>query len=949
MRRAPLRNFNDDLEVNSQAHLWSCASHYRILLTPRVRCAPLSFTLPLTPTPRLFPSSITTNMQRRGIPTPYRAHSRGPIWDAVAAAEQVEAIVSTVEDATSSLDTSDMRKATWAGQADDVRQYALDQEAKICFVGVAGGGKSSMLNALLGMDVVPTSGKQACTASPLRIEYHDSSVVSAQVTFLSRAEWMEELCNLFPAVLDEHGRIKTSEEIGKDGTAALQKLRVLCPSMTNEQIERWGMNPELFIEQNPDVHRHLGHTLSIEGTDAQAFQANISPFASSKDIHRGMGRRGKRNDSEPQAQLVWPLVRLISLRCNAVVLSTGAILLDLPGAGDSNRARVQVAEKWMKECKFVFIVAPIQRAVDDKIARDLLGDAFRYQMLMDGRYDNRAITMLATKCDDVSAAEIIRELSLRSDPDFDDLCVRRDEVEEEFRELEELKTTIEEKGLIMDYDDYIAHSTLKKELDALERDRDAYCAKQRSAWIINAAQQDFRQGLYDIDGAMAEHRDPTGFDPSARTRDYSNVNLPVFTCSARDYMRLCGLVPGDSKRTTFSIVEDTGVPGVTHWIQTLTYSDRDKRAVRKLELGRVYCESVRNFCQQSGDNDDGSNPEHQSGDASALAVYGSYSSAPTPEGRTPASTAAQVGQYLSEELITLAKASASTICAQIKQILADVLMSGADRSVDAAVEVFRIWANSLHWQTLRAAFRGCGEYRGRTGSCDLNWAESESMLKHIAGTWHLVFSAHSIAPLAQSAKGIIDEAFGMVPESIGKREQCRAVHSACHDQARVAFEGLSDSSSLLLTEGQRDASRLLKPSIQKSLCPAYTRALGFYGKGSVQKQKDSFAKYLDRAKSNMFHKAGHEMLRRLDEATDELAQSLVDAMKRLAEQVELNMYTLWECGTIVDTRQVEARRRVFELTTRLIEQIDLWLQAAARTSLPNRLSRSLASLSVTSL
>ena len=131
---------------------------------------------------------------------------------------------------------------------------------------------------------------------------------------------------------------------------------------------------------------YLGQNVCISGTDAQDFQANLAPFASSKDARRGLVRRGRSAaDLEAQEPLFWPLVRIITLRCNAPALADGAILLDLPGmhctcctadsltpipgAGDSNRARVQVAEKWMKDCKFVFIVAPIQRAVDDKIAR----------------------------------------------------------------------------------------------------------------------------------------------------------------------------------------------------------------------------------------------------------------------------------------------------------------------------------------------------------------------------------------------------------------------------------------------------------------------------------------------------------------------------------------------------------------------------------------------------
>ncbi|KAL1739150.1 hypothetical protein HDZ31DRAFT_69237 [Schizophyllum fasciatum] len=319
--------------------------------------------------------------------------NHGP-WDAKAATQRIEQMTTNVEQWTQRLATGERRGATWAKQAEGVRRYVVEQEAKICFVGVAGGGKSSVLNALLGMDVVPTSGQQACTASPLRIEYHDSPSISAEVAFLSRAEWIEELRVLFASVIDDHGRVKASEEIGKDGAAALQKLRVLCPSATNDQIATWARNADLFVYENPLVHRYLGSLLSIEGSDPQNFQANLAPFASSKDAHRGKARRGKSSANlDDQQALFWPLVRVITLRCNAPVLASGAVLLDLPGAGDSNRARVQVSEKWMKECKFVFIIAPIQRAVDDKIARDLQGTAFRLQMLM-GVYLRSAVNAL---------------------------------------------------------------------------------------------------------------------------------------------------------------------------------------------------------------------------------------------------------------------------------------------------------------------------------------------------------------------------------------------------------------------------------------------------------------------------------------------------------------------------------------------------------------------------
>ena len=51
------------------------------------------------------------------------------------------------------------------------------------------------------------------------------------------------------------------------------------------------------------------------------------------------------------------------------VLATGAVLVDLPGVRDANAARGAIAEKYMKSCNAVWIVADITRAVDNRTAK----------------------------------------------------------------------------------------------------------------------------------------------------------------------------------------------------------------------------------------------------------------------------------------------------------------------------------------------------------------------------------------------------------------------------------------------------------------------------------------------------------------------------------------------------------------------------------------------------
>jgi predicted nucleic acid-binding Zn-ribbon protein len=64
----------------------------------------------------------------------------------------------------------------------------------------------------------------------------------------------------------------------------------------------------------------------------------------------------------------------------------------------------------MKACTGLWIVAPINRAVDDKTAKTLLGDSFKRQLKFDGTYS--AVTFICSKTDDISVLEASESLGI---------------------------------------------------------------------------------------------------------------------------------------------------------------------------------------------------------------------------------------------------------------------------------------------------------------------------------------------------------------------------------------------------------------------------------------------------------------------------------------------------------------------------------------------------------
>jgi hypothetical protein len=127
----------------------------------------------------------------------------------------------------------------------------------------------------------------------------------------------------------------------------------------------------------------LGTTKKIVAQDSKIFAQEIAKYIDSKDQKRGKGKEKetrKKDEREKDAAALWPLIRQVNVRCPSAALSTGAILVDLPGVADANAARNSIAKNYMKKCDCIWILAPITRAVDDKTARGMNMLSFRTVM-----------------------------------------------------------------------------------------------------------------------------------------------------------------------------------------------------------------------------------------------------------------------------------------------------------------------------------------------------------------------------------------------------------------------------------------------------------------------------------------------------------------------------------------------------------------------------------------
>ncbi|KIM23722.1 hypothetical protein M408DRAFT_27677 [Serendipita vermifera MAFF 305830] len=367
------------------------------------------------------------------------------------------AMVKTAEASISELDvTNRMRLDVWKR---DLQRLKTTSTQKTMIALSTGAGKSSVINALLDHNIVPTSGMRACTATVTEIAYHRRSTIDANIEFLTTDEWRAELLVLQGDLRDDDGNFKRDKRT--NAGVAWHKVHAVYPGLTAEQLVE--MTVDKIIASDKRVLEILDTTKKLRCPNSHEFTKEITKYVDSKNPKRSE-KKDKKKGKDGDDPEYWPLIKQVKVWVKAEALSTGAVLCDLPGAADSNVARSNIAKEYMKHANCIWILAPIQRAVDDKTAKDLLGEAFKAQLLMDGNYDGSTITFIATKADDISASEVIRALGLDEDPQFESIRDRVEVLKKESKTAKKLKESASNRLKSLDQQ-IKRHQAIKAELE----------------------------------------------------------------------------------------------------------------------------------------------------------------------------------------------------------------------------------------------------------------------------------------------------------------------------------------------------------------------------------------------------------------------------------------------------------------------------------------------------
>ncbi|EPQ31772.1 uncharacterized protein PFL1_01104 [Pseudozyma flocculosa PF-1] len=287
---------------------------------------------------------------------------------------------------------------------DAARRLATkNEERQTTFIvrGPAGSGKSTLINTILGEEIMPTSSNEACTTVPTKILYSSApDEYRAEIQFVAKDEWTAELQAYCTARRQESDTLPsngsapasaistqlrdkslepwdaTEARFSLDATIA--KLSALFPRETWDDFsDRRSWTAAKILALNPAFKKPLGVTRHETAACAGDLRELLSRY------------------DDPRRCRIWPLITEIRVYLPSSVLRHGAALVDLPGTGDCNAACNEAAARYIRDYDFMWVCLDICRAKSNKEMEAVFADLSDEQ-LQSGR---GRISFVLTKCE----------------------------------------------------------------------------------------------------------------------------------------------------------------------------------------------------------------------------------------------------------------------------------------------------------------------------------------------------------------------------------------------------------------------------------------------------------------------------------------------------------------------------------------------------------------------
>lgn len=331
----------------------------------------------------------------------------------------------------------------------DAALKVLDQDLSVCFLGSAGVGKSTLINALVAGDdiVVPAGGVGPLTAQALTVRYAEEphfevvyhplqklsqlafglkQMYEADLRALQAAEDVERL----PLDAETATDIRTGLESEEHRNRKTQEFRKTAQLLVTGTQDGQAEIPYLLDRLYEAAGRPAAYGTTASPEDAERVRRIAAVLEIARDGQTGVfshtdGEAAFREALKIHASgFLAPLIQELTLYWKSDLLRGGVELVDLPGIGIAGDVYREVAQTWIRERANAVVIVVDRSGITESAAELLRSTGYLNRLLYsaDDPRGDPVIMVAVVQIDNVAEERYSQNETRFKDEHFIDVC-----------------------------------------------------------------------------------------------------------------------------------------------------------------------------------------------------------------------------------------------------------------------------------------------------------------------------------------------------------------------------------------------------------------------------------------------------------------------------------------------------------------------------------------------
>ncbi|RGB39768.1 Dynamin family-domain-containing protein [Rhizophagus diaphanus] len=749
----------------------------------------------------------------------------------------------------------------------------------VCLIGNTGSGKSSLINALINHQIMPTDGSgEACTTFLWKIFYNDNNTLDnefiAEVYVKSFEEYQGEVKRAFELLSEPYNEKQeiNSQILSKRNEAEKLLETLFGPKMPNDKNNKEiEFGPKRVTKEMAMTDRLIQEHLKIQiheiaRSNVKDFVKSLKKFLVPKRSDERMSLPTFSGDSYNIPY--WPFVKEIHIQGPFEVLKNGVVLVDVPGNGDVNEVRNQIAKNVLDITDHIWIVSDIKRAMSEKNTTNILSESLRDQLKMTGKYLSR--TFICTNSDNIT-------LDDSDDSDLDDEFTK-----EEAKLKKDIKI-IENEIIELNDDSNVRKniSVTREKVNKLERESEGkkkrlkeismILSKQATTRAAKLRNENVKKKILKFESqSQQKNLEFVEYDTSVR-------DLQVFTVSSIEYMKLKNIMRND-ERSLFKSEEDTEIPKLINHLKEISKINILNKIDNIIKHIKALIESMLRY------TDDNILLE-------------------TPEKRKQAKD-----KFINErvDLIHNYRHIVENIIKEFsneidKYIIQRMNVVGKIEAENKCTTIVTNYGNYLHHKIWKATVKRNGYYIDSNGVLhNFNEDLLYPIVKSVTNNWFIVFSEmpkRLVERLETQVDEVIINCFNAINEEIleispNKKKYIEKFQAEIKENKELNMNTVKEKILSKIKEVQNELQNELQNSMKESMKDAYSNAIL---ESDWQSMKSNLSNYVETNKSKIFEDTINGFKEQILISIDNIQEYIIGTVFiTLNENIESDYACFWE-------------------------------------------------------